>query len=103
AVRVLGVSPLLLPAFPGRRGRRPRPAGPAPHVRRALLVRHAESELGARGLVDRDAHTAHPPTTGGREQAARLAERLPPEPIDLCVTSRFERARETADLALDGR
>ena len=72
-------------------------------MRRALLVRHAESELGARGLVDGAAGTANPLTAAGREQARRLAERLAGEPIDLCVTSRFERARETAALALDGR
>ena len=72
-------------------------------MKRALLVRHAESELGARGLVDGDPLTPNPLSAVGRDQARRLAERLAGESLDLCVTSRFERTRETADLALGGR
>jgi broad specificity phosphatase PhoE len=42
-------------------------------------------------------------TARGREQARRLGEQLRPQPLDLCVTSEFRRARETADIALEGR
>ena len=42
-------------------------------------------------------------TATGREEARRLGSELAGDPIDLCVTSEFERARETADLALEGR
>jgi broad specificity phosphatase PhoE len=42
-------------------------------------------------------------TATGREEARRLGRELAEDAIDLCVTSEFERARETADLALEGR
>lgn len=72
-------------------------------MRRFLLVRHAESELGALGLVDGDPGRANALSETGREQAEKLRARLEGEPFDLCVTTRFRRTRETADLALEGR
>jgi broad specificity phosphatase PhoE len=69
----------------------------------AILARHGESELSLRGTVSGDPSVAGPLTAAGREQARRLGELLAREPIDLCVTSEFERTRETADLALAGR
>jgi broad specificity phosphatase PhoE len=42
-------------------------------------------------------------TARGREEARRLGELLEDEPLDLCVTSEFQRVRETADLVLEGR
>ena len=38
-------------------------------------------------------------TGRGREQAQQLGERLRDEPLGICVTSEFQRVRETADLA----
>ena len=70
---------------------------------RAILVRHGESEFSARSLVNGDAGVACPLTERGVEQARRLADTLGGEPIDLCVTSAFERTRQTAELALEGR
>jgi broad specificity phosphatase PhoE len=61
--------------------------------RSVILVRHAESEASAAGLVGLDP----PLTETGRAQARALAERLPP--LDLVVTSAFRRAVETAELA----
>jgi broad specificity phosphatase PhoE len=72
-------------------------------VRRLQLARHAESELGALGLVDGDPDRANALTETGREQAERLGARLEGEPVDLCVTTRLQRTRETAELALGGR
>ena len=72
-------------------------------MRRFLLVRHAESELGALGLVDGDPGRANALSEAGREQAQKLRARLEGEPVDLCVTTRLQRTRETADLALEGR
>ena len=72
-------------------------------MERAILVRHGESEFSARGLVNGDVAVACALTERGVEQARRLAARLEDEPIDLCVTSAFERARRTAELALAGR
>ena len=72
-------------------------------MERAILARHGESELSAAGLVSGDPAEPRGLTKTGREQARALGERLAEEPIDLCVTSEFVRARETADLALAGR
>jgi broad specificity phosphatase PhoE len=72
-------------------------------VERAILARHGETELSCRGLTNGDPRVACPLTAHGREEAHRLGELLATEPIDLCVTSAFERTRETADLALAGR
>ena len=70
---------------------------------KAILARHAESELSLAGLTNGVPSLAAGLTATGREQARRLGERLPGEPLDLCVVSEFQRARETAELALAGR
>jgi 2,3-bisphosphoglycerate-dependent phosphoglycerate mutase len=72
-------------------------------VEQAVLARHGESEFSARGLVNGDVAVPCPLTERGEEEARALGEVLAGEPIDLCVTSEFERARQTADLALGGR
>ena len=66
-----------------------------------VLARHGESEYSARGLCNGDITVAVPLTPRGREEAQRLGESLPE--IELCVTSEFQRAQETADIALAGR
>lgn len=68
-----------------------------------LLVRHAESEFSVRAAVNGDASVACGLTPAGEEQARRLGAELASERIELCVTSEFERARRTAELALAGR
>jgi broad specificity phosphatase PhoE len=72
-------------------------------VQQALLARHAESEYSVRGLTNGDPEIDVALTELGREQARRLGEQLAEIEIDLCATSEFQRARETADLALAGR
>ena len=72
-------------------------------MRKAILVRHAESEFSVRGDVNGDPSVPCPLTPTGREQARSLGRLLVGEGIDLCVTSEFERVRETADIALAGR
>jgi broad specificity phosphatase PhoE len=72
-------------------------------VNRAILARHAESELSVVGRTNGDPAVPVGLTAAGREQARRLGPALADEQIDLCVTSEFRRARETADLALEGR
>jgi probable phosphoglycerate mutase len=64
-----------------------------------VLVRHGESETAAAGVVGGDA----PLTALGREQARRTGRALAERAFDLCVTSPALRARETADLVLEGR
>jgi broad specificity phosphatase PhoE len=68
-----------------------------------ILARHGESELSVAGTVNGDPAVACALTAAGQEQARRLGEVLADVEIDLCVTSEFERVRETADLALAGR
>jgi broad specificity phosphatase PhoE len=72
-------------------------------VDRALLARHGESERSVEGLTTGDPTVACALTAAGREEARRLGVELAGDSIDLCVTSEFERAQETADLALAGR
>ncbi len=67
------------------------------------LARHGESELSVVGTVNGDPAVACALTPAGEEQARRLGERLADVELDLCVTSEFERVRQTADLALAGR
>jgi broad specificity phosphatase PhoE len=72
-------------------------------VRRAILARHGESTLSVLGRTNGDPSLACGLTEAGRAQAQQLGRELAAERIDLCVTSEFERARETADIALQGR
>jgi broad specificity phosphatase PhoE len=67
------------------------------------VARHGESEFSARRLANGDPGVACPLTEVGREQARALGDALAREEIDLCAVTEFERARETAVLALAGR
>jgi broad specificity phosphatase PhoE len=68
-----------------------------------ILVRHGQSELGARGLVNGDPSVTCPLTAAGVRQSEALARALEPLAIDLCVTSAFTRTRATAEIILSGR
>lgn len=68
-----------------------------------ILARHGESEYSVLGNVNGEPGVACPLTATGEAQARRLGDELAGEPIELCVTSEFERVRQTADLALAGR
>jgi broad specificity phosphatase PhoE len=72
-------------------------------MERVILARHAESVFNVRGVLNGDPSMPGGLTDLGRAQARRLGERLHSERIDLCVTTEFERTRETADIALEGR
>jgi broad specificity phosphatase PhoE len=72
-------------------------------VRRAILVRHGESELSVVGRTNGDPTVPCALTPAGRDQARQLGRALEDDGIDLCVTSEFERTSATADLALEGR
>lgn len=67
------------------------------------MARHGESVYSARALVNGDVAVACPLTPRGEEEARRLGQALAGEEVDLCITSEFERTRQTADLALAGR
>lgn len=72
-------------------------------MERLIVARHGESDYSARGLLNGDPGRRCPLTEAGRAQAERLGELLRDEPIDLCVTSAFERTTETADVAFARR
>jgi broad specificity phosphatase PhoE len=72
-------------------------------VRTLLAARHGESEFSAKQLVNGDPGVFCPLTDAGREQARALGEAVSDEPIDLVAVTEFERVRETAELALEGR
>ena len=68
-----------------------------------ILARHGESQLSVVGTVNGDPAVACALTETGEEQARRLGNVLAGVELDLCVTSEFERTRQTADIALAGR
>jgi len=72
-------------------------------LKRAILVRHGESEYSVRGALNGDPSVPCGLTPRGREQARRLAAALATQPFDLAVTSEFPRVLETADELLRGR
>jgi 2,3-bisphosphoglycerate-dependent phosphoglycerate mutase len=72
-------------------------------MRLFVLSRHGESTLNVERRVNGDPARPAPLTEAGREAARRLGTQLAGLPIDLCVHTRFERTRETAALALEGR
>jgi broad specificity phosphatase PhoE len=68
-----------------------------------ILARHGESIFSECGLVNGEVTVAGPLTRRGEEEARALGRAIAGDPIDLCVTTEFERARQTAELALAGR
>lgn len=67
------------------------------------VARHGESELSGIGVVNGDPSVPCPLSALGRKQAAALHRALIAEPVELCATSTFGRARETADIAMADR
>jgi probable phosphoglycerate mutase len=68
-----------------------------------LLARHGQSQLNVLGIVNGDPARDPGLSELGTTQAGALAYQLASVALDLCVTSRFPRAQETARLALGGR
>jgi broad specificity phosphatase PhoE len=72
-------------------------------VRLFLLARHAESTLNVQGRVNGDPAVQVELTDVGKAEARSLGTQIAHMPIDLGVHTRFERTRETARIALEGR
>lgn len=68
-----------------------------------ILARHGQSELNLTRHVNGDPSVRVALTEQGEAEARRLGEALDGVRLDLCVHSRFERTRRTAELALAGR
>jgi probable phosphoglycerate mutase len=72
-------------------------------MERLILARHGETDWNVAKRVNGDPSVAVGLSAKGRDEARRLGEELRGAQLDLVVTSRFPRAQETAELALDGR
>jgi broad specificity phosphatase PhoE len=72
-------------------------------VRLFVLARHGQSELNLTQHVNGDPDVPVGLTPQGEEEAAALGEQLTGIGLDLCVHTRFERSRRTAEIALAGR
>jgi len=72
-------------------------------MRLLLLARHGQSLFNVAGVVNGDPSLDRGLSDAGRAAAEGLARQLAGIGIDLCVTSRFPRAQETARLALGPR
>jgi broad specificity phosphatase PhoE len=72
-------------------------------VERLIVCRHAESVFNVDGVINGDPSVPGGLSARGRRQAKELGGLLSSRPLDLCVTTEFERTIETADIALAGR
>jgi len=72
-------------------------------LRLFILSRHGNTKLNQERRVNGDPSVPVPLTEEGRAQAAQLGHQLVALHIDLCVHTRFQRTRETAELILRGR
>lgn len=72
-------------------------------MRLLLLARHGQSVFNVSGVVNGDPALDQGLSDAGKAAAESLALELAGVPIELCVTSRFPRAQETARLALGSR
>ena len=72
-------------------------------MRLFILTRHAHSTLNVEGRINGDPAVPVPLTDEGRAEAARLGHQLAALGLQLCVHTRFERTKETAECILQGR
>jgi probable phosphoglycerate mutase len=72
-------------------------------VRLFVLSRHGESTLNLENRVNGDPSVPVALTENGRKAAARLGAQVAGLPVELGVHTRFERTRETLEIALSGR
>jgi broad specificity phosphatase PhoE len=72
-------------------------------MRLYVVARHGESTLNLEQRVNGDPTVPVALTANGRDEARLLGQQLAHVPIEVCVTSRFSRTRETAEIALLGR
>ena len=72
-------------------------------MRLFILVRHAHSVLNLEERVNGDPAVQVALTAAGNAQARALGLQLAHLPLEVCITTRFDRTRRTAELALEGR
>jgi broad specificity phosphatase PhoE len=72
-------------------------------VRLYVIARHGESTLNREGRISGDPERPVALTERGNEEARELGLQIANVPIDLCLHTRFQRTRDTAAIALEGR
>jgi broad specificity phosphatase PhoE len=72
-------------------------------MRLFVVARHAQSVLNLERRVNGNPALDVPLTELGEQEARTLGLQLAQVPLDLCVVTRFPRARRTAEVALEGR
>ena len=72
-------------------------------MRLFLIARHGQSTLNVEQRVNGDPGVRVDLTEEGLANARGLGQQIANVPIDLCIHTRFERTRKTAELALEGR
>ncbi len=72
-------------------------------MRLLVIARHGQSTFNVERRVNGDPATPVALTEQGRDEARLLGQQLANVPFDACVHTRFERTRETAELALGDR
>ena len=72
-------------------------------MEKLILARHAESVFNVRGVLNGNPRNAGGLSARGVAQAELLSDLLAEVDIDLCVTTDFDRTRETADIVLRDR
>jgi broad specificity phosphatase PhoE len=72
-------------------------------MRLFVFARHAESSMNAVHVLSSDPSRAVGLSPRGRRQALRLGEQVRNLHVELAVHTRLQRARETVELALQGR
>jgi broad specificity phosphatase PhoE len=72
-------------------------------VRLFVLTRHGQSELNLTRRINGDPSVPVALTPQGEAESTGLALQIAGVELDLCVHTRFERTRRTAEIALQGR
>jgi broad specificity phosphatase PhoE len=68
-----------------------------------IIARHGESTLNFEKRINGDPTVPVSLTDKGRDESHLLGQQVAHIPIELCIITRFERTRKTAELALEGR
>jgi broad specificity phosphatase PhoE len=68
-----------------------------------LIARHGQSTLNVEQRVNGDPEIRVDLTDEGRANAVGLGRQIANVPIGLCIHTRFDRTRQTAEIALEGR
>ena len=72
-------------------------------MRLYVIARHGESTLNRDGRISGNPDRPVGLTERGAEEARELGLQIAHVPIDLCIHTRFQRTRDTASIALEGR